>query len=41
VVYATITYLHRFECDVGGVHHPHHTQTGSIPSMIAADNSTV
>jgi len=29
----------RFECDVGGVRHPHHTQTSSNSSTIAADSS--
>jgi hypothetical protein len=28
-----------FECAVGGVHHPQHTQTGSNSSTIAADSS--
>jgi hypothetical protein len=28
-----------FECTVGGVHHPQHTQTGSNSSTIAADSS--
>jgi hypothetical protein len=31
----------RFECVVGGVRHPQHTQTGSNSSTIAADISTV
>ena len=30
---------HRFECAVGGVRHPQHTQTGSNSSTIAADSS--
>jgi len=30
-----------FECVVGGVRHPQHTQTSSSSSTIAADNSTV
>src|SRR5215475_9474928 len=29
----------RFECAVGGVCHPQHTQTGSNSSTIAADSS--
>jgi hypothetical protein len=29
----------QFECAVGGVHHPQHTQTGSNSSTIAADSS--
>src|SRR5215475_5791990 len=29
----------RFECAVGGVRHPQHTQTGSNSSTIAADSS--
>jgi len=29
----------RFECAVGGLHHPQHTQTGSNSSTIAADSS--
>jgi hypothetical protein len=29
----------RFECAVGGVHHPQHTQTGSNFSTIASDSS--
>ena len=29
----------RFECTVGGVRHPQHTQTGSNSSTIAADSS--
>jgi hypothetical protein len=28
----------RFECDVGGLRHPQHTQTGSNSSTIAADS---
>jgi len=32
---------HWFECVVGGVLHPQHTQTSSNSSTIAADNSTV
>jgi hypothetical protein len=28
-----------FECAVGGVHHPQHTQTGYNSSTIAADSS--
>ena len=31
----------RFECAVGGVRHPQHTQTNSISSTIAADSSNV
>jgi hypothetical protein len=31
--------MHRFECAVGGVRHPQHTQTGSNSSTIAADSS--
>jgi hypothetical protein len=31
--------LYRFECAVGGVRHPPHTQTLSISSTIAADSS--
>jgi hypothetical protein len=31
----------RFECVVGGVRHPQHTQTSSSSSTIAADNITV
>jgi len=30
-----------FECVVGGVRHPQHTQISSKSSTIAADNSTV
>jgi hypothetical protein len=30
---------HRFECAVGGVRHPQHTQTSSNSSTIAADSS--
>jgi hypothetical protein len=30
-----------FECAVGGIRHPQHTQTGSNSSTIAADNSNV
>jgi hypothetical protein len=30
-----------FECVVGGVHHPQHTQISSNSSMIATDNNTV
>jgi hypothetical protein len=29
----------RFECAVGGIRHPQHTQTGSSSSTIAADSS--
>jgi hypothetical protein len=29
----------RFECSVGGVRHPQHTQTGANSSTIAADSS--
>jgi hypothetical protein len=32
-------YHDRFECAVGGVRHPQHTQTGSNSSTIAADSS--
>jgi hypothetical protein len=35
---ATISW-NRFECAVGGLHHPQHTQTGSNSSTIAADSS--
>jgi hypothetical protein len=31
--------LNRFECAVGGVRHPQHTQTGSNSSTTAADSS--
>jgi len=31
----------RFECVVGGVPYPQHTQISSKSSMIAADNNTV
>jgi hypothetical protein len=31
----------RFECAVGGVRHPQHTQTGSNSPTIAADSSNV
>jgi hypothetical protein len=30
---------HRFECAVGGLRHPQHTQPGSNSSTIAADSS--
>jgi len=31
--------VEEFECAVGGVRHPQHTQTSSSSSTIAADNS--
>jgi hypothetical protein len=31
--------VEEFECAVGGVRHPQHTQTGSNSSTIAADSS--
>ena len=33
--------LNWFECVVGGVHHPQHTQINSNSSTIAAGNNTV
>ena len=38
-IYSTWYLSHRFECVVGGVRHPQHTQTGSNSSMIAADSN--
>jgi len=38
---AIVEELDWFECVVGGVLHPQHTQTSSNSSTIAADNSAV
>ena len=39
IILYNIIYWNRFECAVGGVRHPQHTQTGSNSSTIPADSS--